>query len=532
MQKAIVILLFIVAFTVSGCNTTALPTQPIVESQATAFPTLTPSPLPTATEPSATTTTLTPEPGLKTKDPYFAYFREVNGVSQFVMMDADGGGRKAISLPQGITDSLPDKNFGLDMKFISPDGKWLAFYTGSAGNFGFGSDMGNGPFDLTLNLLDLDTDGTQVIAPLLSNDYPNNFVEAAKKINSSNITSTDLQYAFLAGITRAISWSPTGRYLAFAGQMDGLSSDLYVYELETGEIQRLSSGDQELQWIEWSPDEKWILHGSVFEFGMGTLYDIYAASLDGTSVKYLAKASATGDWLNSHAFVVYDNQNVFGNFEFRLVDIEADSVRKIWDGPLMSYALNVKESKFAAVAHMFAQSPYLTTDPDPNFVSGLYLIDLKTFKVTNIKTSDGTDLFGYYTSSFGVGDNIFAFTGFGINQNPYLLSESSELSMLDVKRIEAIKSSPDASYWIAITDKTINIYSATSVQVNSIDLPFQGFKDVRNTTFIWQPDSSGLILIHETSIYFVNIATGETKLVENNLLDSFFSPNYMWIDNK
>ncbi len=107
MQKATVNLLFIVAFAVSGCTASALPTQPIVESQATAFSTLTPSPLPTATEPFATTT-LTPEPGLKTNGPYFAYFREVNGVSQLVMMDADGEGRKVISLPQGITDSLPD----------------------------------------------------------------------------------------------------------------------------------------------------------------------------------------------------------------------------------------------------------------------------------------------------------------------------------------------------------------------------------------------------------------------------------------
>lgn len=499
MQKATVNLLFIVAFAVSGCTASALPTQPIVESQATAFSTLTPSPLPTATEPFATTT-LTPEPGLKTNGPYFAYFREVNGISQFVMMDADGGGRKAISLPQGITDSLPDKNFGFDMKFISPDGKWLAFYTGSAGDSGFGSDIGNGPFDLTLNLLDLDTGGTQIIAPLLSNDYPNNFVEAAKKINASNITSADLQYAFLVGITRAISWSPTGRYLAFAGQMDGLSSDLYVYDMEGMTIRRLTSGDEELQWIDWSSDEKWILHGSVSVYGAGMQYSIYAVAADESSIRQFGYGLGT-DWLNSHQFLEYENQNVFGDYDLRLVDLNTGKISEIWDGSFHDYAVSPNGDWLILFAFTSAIPP---AEEKPNFIPGLQLINLKSLKIIQNPSPllDPPDTF--------------------------LRTEDGEIVALPAiakQNGEIIFASPDTKYWAVANNQDIRIYSSDITLIRNVPIPSQ---DTKLTDVQWSPNSSGLFLIYGANIYSVNVPSGDINLIETNLLDNY-GLTYKWV---
>ncbi|MEP6895551.1 MAG: hypothetical protein ABI986_08080 [Chloroflexota bacterium] len=513
---------------IMGCS--GIATTPTALPTETATPPSQPTiaPAPTTTDSPAATPTLTPEPSLRTNGPYFSYFRQVDGAYQLVLMDADGGGRKVIDLPQGITDSLPNKNFGLDMKFVSPDGKWLAFYTGSPGNYGFGQDLGNGPFDLTLNLLDLETGEKQDIALLLSKDYPNNFSEAEKQINKPEITAVTLQSAFLAGITNAIAWSPDGKHLAFAGQMDGLSSDLYLYDMTTKKIQRLSSGDEELQWINWSPDGKWIIHGSIYWVGEGMIYDIYAASVDDVVVKYLVKASAVGSWLDPNTLIVYDNQNVFGDFEFRLIDIKTGSVRKIWDGPVLSVALNPIEKKFVLFAYMFGQSPYLSAEPDPNFVPGLYLIDLKTFKRTYIKAlSDNSS--GYSISSFGVGENVFAFLGVGADQDSYLFSKTDEVSPLGIKGIEVIESSPDRSHWIAVTDTGINIYSASNVLINSIDLPFHDLLTIQRTEFLWQPDSSGLILVSGENLYSVNISTDAVNLMETNLINNNYGSTYKWL---
>ena len=225
----------------------------------------------------------------------------------------------------------------LAIRLVSPDGRWLAFYTGSAGNY---AEMPvQGASDLTLNLMDLETGESQVISRLLSNDYPHNFSEAAKNLNDPYKTTESLYHAFVVGITQTVDWSPDGKSLAFGGQMDGLSSDLYVYDVTEKTIRRLSSGDQELQWISWSPDGKWILHESLFWVGEGMTYDIYAAALDGSSIHQFP-AGLVRDWLNSHEFFEYDSQNGSGNFGLRLVNIETGIITKISDGSFLGYRVS------------------------------------------------------------------------------------------------------------------------------------------------------------------------------------------------
>ena len=102
MKKYNILPVLVTIFLIFGCAAPESPTQPPVESPTAPLPTLTATStlLPTATE-RPVTPTLTPEPGLRTDGPYLAYFRQVPDFSacQFVLMDADGGGRKVIDLP-------------------------------------------------------------------------------------------------------------------------------------------------------------------------------------------------------------------------------------------------------------------------------------------------------------------------------------------------------------------------------------------------------------------------------------------------
>src|SRR5580765_1348509 len=98
MRKIILVLILI--FVVSGCGTTVNP-NPSPTEISTSLPQPTVASSPTAI-PSPSAVVPTSEPPLKTDGPYFTYFRQVNGLYQLVMMDADGGGRKVIELPQGF----------------------------------------------------------------------------------------------------------------------------------------------------------------------------------------------------------------------------------------------------------------------------------------------------------------------------------------------------------------------------------------------------------------------------------------------
>jgi len=525
-----VFLVSMILFWMASCSgisttSTALP----LESQ-TSFLTIQPTdtPVPTATQKPATPT-VTPELSLQTSGPYFSYFREVDGIYQLVIMDADGSGRRVIILPRWIADALPNKENDLDMRFVSPDGKWLVFYTGFVDEM-FGIQSGTKKYDLALNLLNLETGETQTITQLLSKDYPNNFNEASKKLNDPYINSADLQYAFVAGIMNSLAWSPDGRYLAFAGQMDGLSSDLYVYDMERKSIHRLSSGDQELQWINWSPDGKWIVHSSVYSVGEGMTFDVYAAAVDGSSVRYLSTDSLYSGverWLNSHTYFENDSQNGPGNYGLRLVDINTGKVTKMWDGSYFSYEVD-KDGKYLMVNAMLPDiSPSLYSGSDPKFQPGPYLIDLTTRKKARIEfPSDGISP-GYVAFPFGFGGQKFVLIG--DNSKSYLLSDAGRLTPLDLQNAQ-ISVSSNSNYWIAVVGQDVQIFSVDNSLISSIAIPVL---DVKITDITWRPDSSGLFLIYDTNIYSLNLLDGKINLVETNLFHNYKGvSDYIWTNDQ
>jgi len=166
--------LLLAAFLLLGCGAPTSPTQPsIVSPIISIHPTVVSSPSAT-TRPTVTkkppTPISTPEPELQTNGPYFAYFQKKNSTLQLIFVDANGQGRKVIELPKVISNSLAlGTRSSPDMRYVSPDGKWIAFYTGSAGKY---IEMpAQGASDLTLNLFDVETGETQVVTALLSKDY-------------------------------------------------------------------------------------------------------------------------------------------------------------------------------------------------------------------------------------------------------------------------------------------------------------------------------------------------------------------------
>lgn len=472
---------------------------------------------------------LTPEPGLRTDGPYLGYFRHVPGFDafQFVLMDSDGKGRKAVNLPVELADSFSEFS-QVGVQYISPDGKWLAFYTGYAGEIY--EEAAVSTFDLTLNLLELDTGETRVIAQLLSKDYPENFIEATDELNNPHIISKDLQDAFLAGITSALAWSPDGRYLAFAGQMDGLSSDLYLYDTQSNTIRRLTNENQELQWISWSPDGSWIIFGSVYSVGMGMTFDTYAVSLDGMPPRYISTNSLyTGvhKWLNSHAYFEYDSQNSLGVYGLRLVDIKNGSITRLWDGSYFSYEIDRDGEQVIVNAMLPDISPTLSRD-DLNFRPGPYLIDLKTLRKTKIEFPPEFDWrmfvagkiipFGLSGQEFMLMDNTTQL---------YFMSENLELTPLDLKNAE-IFISPDLESWVAVTGNSINLYSADNILLNTVVL---NGSNTSPCDFIWAHDSNGLFQICGSNLYFVDLLSGSIHLVERYRKDMYMEPGFIWVND-
>jgi WD40 repeat protein len=137
-----------------------------------------------------------------------------------------------------------------------------------------------------------------------------------------------------------LRWSPGGRYLAFVGALDGFSSDLYVFDLSTKEVRRLTDGPDQALIMDWSPDGAWIVHQSVAHFGTGAGISgdaVWAAALDGSEVRHLYDAyprQIIETWMDLRRFVVIEEGQPYGEMNILRASIENGDPLVVYEGPL------------------------------------------------------------------------------------------------------------------------------------------------------------------------------------------------------
>ena len=151
----------------------------------------------------------------------------------------------------------------------------------------------------------------------------------------------DTSFEALRSITdfTSIAWSPDGRQLAFIGFMDGPSSDLYLYTLDTGEITRLTDGPSQAFEPSWSPDGKYIVQFGADAFGTGagfSMSGVWATRPDTAASIELYKPSSSGEiglgWTGANTYLVYSFNPACGYYNLRAVDIQPVKVRTIFSG--------------------------------------------------------------------------------------------------------------------------------------------------------------------------------------------------------
>jgi len=166
-------------------------------------------------------------------------------------------------------------------------------------------------------------------------------------------------------------WSPDGTRLAFIGAMDGPSADVYLYDLASGAITRVSTDPAQDFSPSWSPDGNHLLFLGADGFGSGAgmvMNGVWSADGDGSNVTLLYPTTSTGEEM----FGWRDNQT---------------AVLDTWDvvnGPahLRLYNITTKETTSLASGHVstaVADSGNLFSSADPGAVlfggdTGLWLM--------------------------------------------------------------------------------------------------------------------------------------------------------------
>ncbi len=114
------------------------------------------------------------------------------------------------------------------------------------------------------------------------------------------------------------AWSPDGKKLAFIGALDEPKADVYVYEMDTGKIQRVSHDDGKNTTPTWSPDGKSILY-----YGENGLY---VAAADGSRSKLLNRIELLGWRDNKTAVIMVDHQYQVGQLCLYNIHTEKQTV--------------------------------------------------------------------------------------------------------------------------------------------------------------------------------------------------------------
>jgi hypothetical protein len=236
--------------------------------------------------------------------------------------------------------------------------RWYAYVTGELDDSGILPEGG-----VVLHILNV-WDGTiRDVIQLIPDDYYIRQGEMVKRfldeeISRTGINREDLEdiidiWAALLPINdslRILSWSPDGRYLAFVAMIDGISTDVYLYDLDTGAIQRKDTEYLNLGYISWSPDGQWILYHNMLPYWSNPYFSSPLRSVDIDSNTNINLTSTCGkiNWLSNIEFIStpcnkgdgasYDSYSLFR------INITTGKKKEIWGGPVYSYAVD-KENK-------------------------------------------------------------------------------------------------------------------------------------------------------------------------------------------
>ena len=461
-----------------------------------------------ASETPSFSSTPSPFPTFNPHEPYLILKKHF-GTGSLLLLNGSGTGRKEIQLPRGVY--IPDLSHA-----ISPDGKWLAFHTSS-------SDY---PYDLTLNLLSIPEGNIFPISKLLSEGYPENLSAVSdfyQQAGYDPLAWETLKWMVFDRAIYAFDWSPNSQSLAFTGQLDGPSSDLYIFDLHNNKITRKTDDLRILSGISWSPDGMWlVLHNAIPGLNnIGkTLHLINANTQTIESSPILEEGfwwKGEG-WLTEKDYLISGSPDGGDLYGLRILNVEKGIMTDVWPGTYFSYAVDPENQVIA-----ISGASNLPSEGSPEGL-GTYLV---TFQGEKSQISE--DIFW---SLFYINDNNTRFLGTDGEQivtisrigNISPFAEDTEEAILNILK------SPDKQWFILYEEEhgraTMTLYAADGH-------PVRIFPDIKVTGAVWKHDSSGIIVTTGSELFSISIPDGQLIKIDqcNNEEEYcwYSSRNLIWI---
>jgi hypothetical protein len=234
---------------------------------------------------------------------------------------------------------------------IQPNGNMVAYLT----------PPGNDLHNLALNLLTV-PEGNSVVMTRLTSD-------AAGAYADLNPGENGFEALRAIHDQPSFAWSADGTQLAFTAILQGPSADIYIFDLLTQEIRRVSQDEAQDFAPSWSPDGTHLVYLSVEGFGTGAGWSqsgVWLADTRGGTPVPISPATGTGEeilgWLDDNTVVLTTWAQPCGPQQLRLYDVSRGSEVMLEAGCINAAAVS---NRMGAVLFSNAEGAFLYSLENP-----------------------------------------------------------------------------------------------------------------------------------------------------------------------
>ncbi len=305
----------------------------------------------TPTNPPAQITSPTPPPPPPLTQAPIVSSGALNAEGPWLLMETDQGLWAANPDGSGMTQ-LTDVDYwnGSLQAAVQPLGNRIVFISPG------GYDLRN----MALNLITLPDGHVTKITDLTS---------AQSEAYASSGGPGDPGFEALRAVGEQLSyaWSPDGTRLAFAGVMDGPSADIYIYDMTSATVRRVSQDNAQDFSPSWSPDGNHLIYPAAEGFGTGAgmvMVGVWSADGDGSNADLLYPSEGSGEeiigWLDNTTAILDSWSPVCGSAQLRLYDVVSRKQAMLNQDCIISAAANSRrgEALFANSSGLY----FLTAD--------------------------------------------------------------------------------------------------------------------------------------------------------------------------
>lgn len=426
-------------------------------------------------------------------------------------MDADGSGGKQFQLPN-------DGYVSVLQYAVSPDKKWLAYFAGSTEE----------PYDLTLNLLNLSDNITQLISNLIAPSFPQNLEPIVETMILGDPPNyyTDcfedmecrrslVQREFVGSIY-SIDWAPDSYSIAFTAQIDGPSSDIYIYNLVNKTIQRLTTEIQNIYWMDWSPSGERILYEISSTPGAG--YEgrtLHVTDLDGKrtdiSIEGLySQRWGEYDWISENLYLFYHPNDTDPPIsDLVILNTDTGQLKKVCPHTADSFAINREN-------HTIILLFRIHHNQRSEVPEGIYMVYLggKYWKISDVGIQfllmEGQKPYPIFVQDY--------------NKQIYSVSDNGSINALPWVNDRVPWISPDGKLLLFSEPNSLVLYTDSYQPIKTWPIEDSIY------SITWSPDSLGLFIFTDTNMYYLAIRDGELHPLMNNCFPKRCEfPRFIWL---